>query len=313
MKTTIEPAGEATGRRSGSRHYWACWLAFYFGVPVLLALELGASESSSVDFVGKQYFFLYFLVACLPNWWAMDVCTRLVGWLGRPWRPPLFPVLLAGAIVSMNLSASWAPLRHALFEPYLAEGSSFYPVFPWRFHDPDYLLEAVVAWVVGGALWLAANYFFLLVLRFPRYGHQPPAPAASSTPDGNASEAGHAAAGATASQAGAPARDLLWDQVPEKLGRRIVALKAEEHYTRVFTEKGEALVLMRFRDAIALFDGLGGLQTHRSYWLNPAYVETVVREGRNSHARLTTGQQIPISRSYRVMALKALEGRPAPA
>jgi DNA-binding LytR/AlgR family response regulator len=106
--------------------------------------------------------------------------------------------------------------------------------------------------------------------------------------------------------AAAPAQHILWDQLPENLGRDIIALKAEEHYTRVYTGKGEALVLMRFRDAVALLEDLGGVQTHRSYWVNPAYVEKVVREGRSSFVQLRTGQEIPISRSYRVMALRAL-------
>ena len=294
------------------RRYWLYWVGFYIGIPSLFALQLGASEAGSAAFVAKHYYFLYFFTATIPSWWAKGLLTWLAFLVMRPWSPPLLVVLIIGSVVATHLSGIWAPLRHALFEPYLADGSSFYPVFPWRFEDPDYLMEAAVAWVTGGVAWVGANYIFLKVLKFPRYGcGLGPGAGVADAPETHMQPAtGSLQAQPATERAGAaPVRHILWDQLPENLGRNIVALKAEEHYTRVFTEKGEALVLMRFRDAVALLEDLGGVQTHRSYWVNPAYVGEVVREGRSSHLHLSTGQQIPISRSYRVMALQKLGDR----
>jgi hypothetical protein len=281
------------------RRYWVCWFAFYLLMPIFLAMHLGAGESGSATFVAKRYYFLYFLVACLPNWWAMDIATRVVQRILRPWGPSLLVVLVLGAVVAMNISGIWAPLRHSIFEPYLAEGSRFYSVFPWRYQDPDYLMEALVAWTSGSFLWVAANYFFLKVLKFPRFGY-----AVSQSPE--ALEPESEPKSAPTIPRGAQPQHILLDQLPENLGRTIIALKAEEHYTRVFTDKGETLILMRFRDALALLDDLGGVQTHRSYWVNSDYVEEVLRDGRSSAVRLTTGLEIPVSRSYRMMVHKAL-------
>lgn len=298
--------------------YWLYWGLFYIGIPVLLALELGASEASSATFKAKHHFFLYFLVANLPSWWAKGLLTWVVQWVLRPWSPPLLVVLIVGSILATHVSGIWAPLRHSFFEPYLADGSTFYSVFPWRYDDPDYLLEAVVAGFTGGAIWVAANYFFLKVLRFPRFGYGvddytnaaaqegPGEPRGAKTHKIEASA--EPSAGQSAQGSGKQsALHILTDQLPEKLGRNIIALKAEEHYTRIFTDTGEALVLMRFRDAVGLLEDLGGVQTHRSYWVNPAYVSGLEREGRNSQVCLSTGMTVPVSRSYRVLVQRALE------
>lgn len=285
------------------RRYWVCWVAFYLLLPTLLAMRLGAGEASSATFIAKHYYFLYFLVATLPNWWAMEIATRVVNRILRPWGPPLVVVLVLGVILGMNISGTWAPLRHAAFEPYLVEGSRFYEVFPWRYHEPDYLMQAVIAWTSTSVTWVAANYFFLKVLHFPRFGHGVSLSSKGLEPE---SEPESEPEAAPATARAAQAQNILLDQLPENLGRTIMALKAEEHYTRVFTDKGETLILMRFRDALALLDELGGVQTHRSYWVNSAYVEEVLRDGRSSAVRLTTGLEVPVSRSYRVMVHKAL-------
>ena len=277
-------------------------LSFYLGIPVALALFNGASESGSFSFVEKRYFFFYFLAAILPLWWAKDICSRVVKAVLRPWNPPLLLVLVLGSVAALNLQALWTPLRHAVFAPYLEEGSSFFPVFPWRYGDPDYLAEAVIVWFSGSAIWVAANLFYIYFLSYPRLGYSAGAP-------GRARGAGPADTelDAPAETAG---RNVLVAKLPEQIGSEIVALKAEEHYTRVYTTRGEALVLMRFGDAVELLRELDGLQTHRSYWANPAYIEGLVREGRSSHVHLNTGLDIPVSRSFRVKVQEALATSP---
>lgn len=302
-------AGVRRARGAPVRGYWLKWVLFYLLVPVFLAVEQGASESGSFTFVAKRYYILYGLVATLPTWWAMDIMSRAAHWLLRPWRAPLWLSLVLGAILALNLQATWTPLRQSFFAPYLAEGSSFYSVFPWRYNDPDYLTEAVLAWFVGGGLWLAVNLFFIRILDFPRLGYRAEAQTGVSEEQGSPGAPGQTAAGPSGkSEAGvSPAADLLFDKLPEGLGREVIALKAEEHYTRVYTDRGEALVLMRFRDAVELLGGLGGVQVHRSYWVNPRHVADVAQEGRSSRALLTTGLSVPISRSYRLSAMQVLK------
>jgi hypothetical protein len=45
-------------------------------------------------------------------------------------------------------------------------------------------------------------------------------------------------------------RSSLFDRLPRHLGRRLVAVEAEDHYVRVHTELGSTLMLARFSDVI---------------------------------------------------------------
>jgi hypothetical protein len=43
-----------------------------------------------------------------------------------------------------------------------------YPVVPWRYGDPDYLVEAVVAWIMVSGLRVGGNLLFMYGLKWPR-------------------------------------------------------------------------------------------------------------------------------------------------
>lgn len=286
------------------RRQLACWVGFYLGIPLAFALYAGAAESGSATFVAKRYYFYYFLLVGLPAWWILDISTRVINRALHPWAPPLVLVLILGAIVGMNIQGTWAPFRQSLFEPYLVEGSSFYPVFPWRFSDPDYQIEALVSWTTTSIVWVVANLVFIRGLHCPRFGHS----VTNRTREPVKASADPLPAEPMPAK---PALSFLLEKLPGHLGTNVIALKAEEHYTRVYTDKGEKLVLMRFSDAVELLSAVRGVQTHRSYWVNADYISAFVREGRTSHVHLNTGIDIPVSRSYRVKVREALHDRPA--
>jgi hypothetical protein len=89
----------------------------------------------------------------------------------------------------------------------------------------------------------------------------------------------------------------LLDQLPPELGSDIIALEMEDHYVRVHTALGSALVLMRLRDAMALVGELEGMQVHRSWWVARCAVEDVQRDGRNIRLRLPRGLEAPVARA----------------
>jgi len=93
-----------------------------------------------------------------------------------------------------------------------------------------------------------------------------------------------------------PANPLL-DQLPPELGSDIIALEMEDHYVRVHTALGSALVLMRLRDAMTLIGDLEGMQVHRSWWVARAAVEDVIRDGRNIRLQLARGLEAPVARA----------------
>ena len=106
-----------------------------------------------------------------------------------------------------------------------------------------------------------------------------------------------------AAPAGTPPPRFL-DRLPARLkGADLHAVQAEDHYLRLHTDRGSDLILMRLAEAIAELDGLEGAQTHRSWWVARAGVESARREGGRVLLRLKSGAEVPISRTY-VRALR---------
>jgi DNA-binding LytR/AlgR family response regulator len=78
----------------------------------------------------------------------------------------------------------------------------------------------------------------------------------------------------------------------------ILALQSEDHYLRVHTEAGEALILMRLSDAIAELSTLEGAQTHRGWWVAKAAITKAKRTDGKGALTLKSGVEAPVSRSY---------------
>lgn len=90
---------------------------------------------------------------------------------------------------------------------------------------------------------------------------------------------------------------LLSSNIPKD---KIMALKAEDHYVKIFHKEGEELVYGRLTDAIDFMQGGGvakGFRTHRSWWVNHLGIDSV-SQGKLVWIRLKTGQIVPVSRSY---------------
>ncbi len=94
--------------------------------------------------------------------------------------------------------------------------------------------------------------------------------------------------------ANAPENAALFERLPPKLKRaELYALSAEDHYVRVRTSQGDALVLMRLTDAIKETTPLKGVRTHRSWWVAEAGIDKIT----SGDLTLHSGQTVPISRS----------------
>nr|WP_283938101.1 LytTR family DNA-binding domain-containing protein [Sphingomonas caseinilyticus] len=86
-------------------------------------------------------------------------------------------------------------------------------------------------------------------------------------------------------------------KLPVDLRRDILALEAEDHYLRVHTLHGSALVLMRLADAAAAIDPRLGLRVHRSWWVAKDGVRSLESSAGRAIARLVDDTEVPISRS----------------
>jgi hypothetical protein len=96
---------------------------------------------------------------------------------------------------------------------------------------------------------------------------------------------------------GATSQALL-SRLPNRLGKEVVALEAEDHYLRVHTSLGSDLILMRLSDAIAAIGPDLGLQVHRSWWVAHDAISEFVRSGQRTYLKLTNGLLVPVGRTY---------------
>lgn len=89
----------------------------------------------------------------------------------------------------------------------------------------------------------------------------------------------------------------ILDRLPLDKRAPLVALSVEDHYVRIRTTKGEAMVLMRLADAIREVGDMPGLQVHRSHWVALDQIMAVTRKGDGAVLSMRDGPDVPVSRA----------------
>ncbi|MDQ0463963.1 hypothetical protein QO010_001734 [Caulobacter ginsengisoli] len=79
---------------------------------------------------------------------------------------------------------------------------------------------------------------------------------------------------------------------------RLLALEAEDHYLRVYTDAGAELLTLRLSDALAELARAHGYQVHRSWWISAEAIEAVTWKRGRGEARLAGGLTVPVSRTH---------------
>lgn len=87
-------------------------------------------------------------------------------------------------------------------------------------------------------------------------------------------------------------------RLPADLGSELFALQAEDHYLRVHTRAGSALILYRLSDALADLSGQDGLRVHRGWWVAADAVAGTQRDGTKLSLLLENGLRVPVSRAH---------------
>lgn len=68
----------------------------------------------------------------------------------------------------------------------------------------------------------------------------------------------------------------------------------DDHYVKVYTDKGHHMLLMRFKDALALLENHPDLQTH-SWWVSLDAVSSVEKQSRKVTLLLKNQLSVPVS------------------
>ena len=89
----------------------------------------------------------------------------------------------------------------------------------------------------------------------------------------------------------------ILERLPYNLRDQLVAISVEDHYVRVYTTKGNEMILMRLSDAIKEVGTTTGLQVHRSHWVALDAVAAVKRKGNGAVLSMSNEIEVPVSRS----------------
>ena len=100
----------------------------------------------------------------------------------------------------------------------------------------------------------------------------------------------------------------FFSRLPDHIGTELIYLQMEDHYLRAVTTDGNALILMRFRDALNEIAGISGIQVHRSWWVASAHIVKLSRNGRRLELVMSNGARIPVSSSYKDAVEQIISG-----
>lgn len=255
--------------------------------PVLVGIVLGANQTRAGAYMPWLLSIAYWVSISLVTWWLLALGTYLARFLMRPWSPPEWLGWLVGAIAG---SLAARPVIYAvayIFLPFMQEPvlREMLPTAPTL----EFLRHYLTNWSVIIIMWMAACW---LEAKWRRI-----APA---------QETGKAPQEATAlsQQARLWENDAFLSRIPPALGREILALHSEDHYVRVYTGQGDALILAAISDAVrgAEAGGCAGVRVHRSWWVANGAVSASHLRGRKMIVLLTNGLEVPVSQTYRELA-----------
>jgi hypothetical protein len=277
----------------------------------MIAILFGLNHAGMGRFLAVEIGVIYWLGIFLPAWLVLDICSRLAAAVLRPWSPPLWLILLISSITAMIVLQPYAVWHSGLYAGLLPEGVRYEIVPPL----PSLLgeWEQLTGYIGTPLFWIAINYYYDRVLDVPRYRgslleimeapRSAPAPSTAMNPESVRPITQNVAP--PEAQAPPTPIDGFQRHIPLEIGRDIIALRAEDHYVRVHTMKGSALVRYRFSDALGEIAALDGIQVHRSCWVRRNAVKKLVDSGGSLALLLQNGLEVPVSRAYQKVVEQA--------
>lgn len=281
-------------------------LYFFVLVPALIGVLLGATGAGVAQHFPWAIGIVFWIVASLGAWLCLFAGSAFAGVLLAPWRPPLWLILLAGAILGS------IPGRYVVYGAAVAlrdqmiDGRVPRQIPPFEF-SADFLLYYLQVWASVYLTWVVVGLVFDRWLGLPRYSRSLAASSIAVAPAAMTSAMLPAALPATQQVAAAETESEapLLQRLPDRIGRNVLALEAEDHYVRVHTDLGSTLVLARLSDAIADLGSIEGTRVHRSFWVKRAAVVKVSVHGKGLMLKLSNGIDVPVSQGYKELARQA--------
>ena len=279
----------ATNASEGRGLSWP-HLTYFLGVPLIIAVYAGMNNWEIRHAAGFGASLTFYAAHAFLPWWITCLSTTLFKKLLTRWKPPWLVLLLLGHFLGATLVLPYSNWLMGLYENAIAGLGVTHARIAFLSTDFwNYLLRA-------GVIWFGINFLFDRFIGLPLYRYTIPrgygnGSAAAETPHSATTESGWP--GLTPAFVSRLANNLLPDD--------IVAIKAEQHYIKIFSPDRNHMVLYRFSDAVNELPPELGKQVHRSYWVKTDAIESVHARAKDFYLNMRTGEKIPVSGPYQGM------------
>lgn len=282
-ENALDSAGHGAGAADTTRNVRL--ISFYLGVPLIIGTYGALNNWQLLEEAGYVWTLAFYAGHSLIPWWITCASTSLAMWGLRSIKPPPYALMAIGAILGGIIVLPYTNWLTGLWGAELQDSHLAQQIAPmlsaefWR-----YIVRATI-------VWFAINFVFDRFLGLPRYRYVIPRgyDFRKQPGTGRSADTPHEAQ---------PLPGFC-DRIPAELrGDDILAVKAEQHYIRVYTPTQEYMVLYRFSDALRDLASIPGQQVHRSYWVSNAAIDSIRPNAKKFMLKLSTGVNIPVSTPY---------------
>ena len=266
-------------------------LAFYLGVPIIVALYGGLNNWQLLEIAGYGPALGFYTAHAILPWWTTCALTSLAMATLARWKPSPYLLMAIGSLAAAFITLPYTNWLTAAWE-------SRWPIE--QLHQQIASLFSAEFWrytASATGMWFVVNFIFDRFLGLPRYRYVIPRGYDFHVPTNSAK-----AELPVADEQLSPKLPGFMERVPVILTLdEVLAIKAEQHYIRVYTPEREYMLLYRFSDAVHELGPDIGIQVHRSYWVNKKAIDCVKPRAKKFLIKLVTGTEIPVSIPYHAM------------
>lgn len=288
-----EGAQQGIGILSRPHNEWN-WrlILFYLGVPAIVAVYAALNNWAVLQVAGYSGSLLFYAGHAFVPWWTTGLVTYIFYRLLARWQPRQIMILLLGTVLACVIVLPYSIWLTESFAQNWLPGDATGELSSLHIHDEigfwSFTLRASVMWIV-------VNIGFDRFLGLPRYRYGDIAVAAADK--GVSGQAGGPSVGGSGeSDEAAKPVPIFLRRLPADVSESdVIALKAEQHYVKVFTPKRSFMTLYRFSDAVAEMDPEAGQQVHRSYWVRTASIRKIRRAAKKFEVELENEMRVPVS------------------
>lgn len=265
-------------------------LLFYLGLPVLLALFNGVQGTVWAPDLSAFKCILMYLACSVPTYGFAAVTAHSVLQLNTVIRfKPVF-ALIVSAVVTI-------PFSYFVVVVFIRLFGAFYPSLQPLLHESGFGIgDGLVNYITGssgiliGPIWIGAQYLYERVSGDVLFFE-------GLLKGGQLEQDNQTNFEEQAIHLGA---SPFLNKIKPSLGRNILALEAQEHYVKVYTDRGDGLVLYRMGDAVQELSQVQlGMRVHRSFWVAEGAISNIVPCAKSYKIKLSNGFDVPVSKPYK--------------